>query len=295
MPSVKLKAPAKINLTLDVVGKREDGYHYMEMVMQAVDLYNLVTVELTDTQGIAITCSNPEVPCDERNVCHKAARHFFAATGIQPQEGLAIDIRKTIPMEAGLAGGSTDAAATLVALNELYRTNLTREQLCEIGVKAGADVPFCIVGGTAVSEGIGDLLTNLPPMPPCWIVIAKPYESMKTPECFARYDNTVIENRPDIDSMAVAIIAQDLHGIAQHLCNVFEQVTAFESVSEMKRVMQEYGCLGAAMTGSGTAVFGLFANKRLARRCMNKLMGSCKSVFIARPINHGVKITEITE
>ncbi|WP_312641447.1 4-(cytidine 5'-diphospho)-2-C-methyl-D-erythritol kinase [Hydrogenoanaerobacterium sp.] len=294
MPSIKLKAPAKINLTLDVVGKRDDGYHYMKMVMQTIDLYNLVTVGLTSERGIAITCTNPEVPCDERNFCHKAARHFFDATGTVSQ-GLSIDIRKAIPMEAGLAGGSTDAAATIVALNELFHTGLTPQQLCEIGVKAGADVPFCIVGGTAISEGIGDLFTHLPALPECCIVLAKPYESMKTAECFTRYDTTEIARRPDLDNMTVAIIARDLHGIAQNLCNVFEEVTTFESIGTIKRVMMQYGCLGAAMTGSGTAVFGLFESRRLARRCANKLMGSCKSVFITHPIEHGVKVIEATE
>lgn len=284
--SVRLKAPAKINLALDILGKRSNGYHSMKMILQTVSLHNQITVKLEASPQITITCSNPEVPCDERNFCHKAARLFFETTGV-PQQGLSIDICKAIPMEAGLAGGSTDAAAVLVALDQLFEQNLSCQQLCDIGVHAGADVPFCIAGGTMLTEGIGELLTPLPAMPDCYILIAKPPESMKTAVCFARFDNIAVTRRPDIDRMSAALAAHDLPEICDGLCNVFEEAVSFACIGQIKQTMLEYGALGACMTGSGTAVFGVFESKRMARRCLHRLLDSCNAVFLTTPTAGG--------
>lgn len=284
--SVRLKAPAKINLALDILGRRSDGYHSMKMILQTVSLYNQITVKLEVAPQIAITCSNPDVPCDERNFCHKAARLFFETVGL-PQQGLSIDICKAIPMEAGLAGGSTDAAAVLVALNQLLEQGLSEQQLCDIGVQVGADVPFCIAGGTMLSEGIGEVLTPLPALPDCYIVVAKPPESMKTAACFAQFDTAAITRRPNIDQMSAALAAQDLAELSGDLCNVFEEVVSFACIGKIKQIMLEYGALGACMTGSGTAVFGIFESRRTARRCLHRLLGSCNAVFLTTPTAGG--------
>lgn len=291
MEKAVLKAYAKLNLALDITGRRGDGYHFMRMVMQAVALHDLVAVERAGTADIFIACDDPDVPCDERNFCHKAARHFFAAAGF-PAHGVRITIQKRIPMEAGLAGGSTDAAAVLVGLNRLFGAGLSAAELCEIGVKAGADVPFCIVGGTALCEGIGEEITPLAPLPNCTIVIAKPFESMKTAGSFARYDRAVIRRRPDIEAMLAAVGAHSLQGVAENLCNVLEEVTALESVRDIRAALLHGGALGAEMTGSGTAVFGIFEEPEAAWRCAARLKAGCKAVFITAPVPNGAEVIE---
>ena len=291
MKSVKLRAPAKINLTLDVLEKRPDGYHNMEMVMQSISLCNTVTVGLSGTQETYLYCNNSDVPDDEHNLAWKAARRFFEHTGL-PERGLVIGLEKNVPMEAGLAGGSADAAAALVGLNVLCGANLSTEQLCEIGVLVGADVPFCIAGGTMLSRGVGEVLTPLAPLPECFIVVAKPHESMKTAECFARYGEMHITKRPDTKAMEQAVAAQDLRRIGAYLCNVFEEVTSFESVTRLRERLLECGALGACMTGSGTAVFGIFADKRHAKRAYSNLMSISKSVFLASPVRFGASVLE---
>lgn len=291
MKTVKLCAPAKINLTLDVLEKRPDGYHNMEMVMQTVSLSNTVTISLSGTQETYLYCNNSDVPDDEHNLAWKAARCFFAATGL-PERGLVIGLEKNVPMEAGLAGGSADAAAALVGLNKLCGAELSTQRLCEIGVQVGADVPFCIAGGTMLSRGIGEILTPLSPLPPCYIVVAKPHESMKTAECFARYGGMHIAKRPNTLAMAEAIAAQDLQLVGAALCNVFEEVTNFESVALLRHRLLESGALGACMTGSGTAVYGIFGEKRLAKRAYSHLMGVSKSVFLATPVCMGAAVLE---
>ena len=291
MKTVKLRAPAKINLTLDILERREDGYHNMEMVMQAISLYNTVTVGLSGTAETYLYCNNSDVPDDERNLAWRAARRFFEETGL-PERGLVIGLEKTIPMEAGLAGGSADAAAALVGLNVLCGAKLPLERLCEIGVKVGADVPFCLMGGTVLSEGIGERMTPLAPLPDCFIVVAKPFESMKTPECFARYDTMTIARRPNTKAMLDAVAAGDIRRVGAALCNVFEEVTSFPSVARIREQLLAGGARGSCMTGSGTAVYGIFDDKRLAKRTLGRLMGGCKSVFLARPVKGGVEEIE---
>lgn len=283
MEKITLKAPAKLNLTLDVTGRRGDGYHNLEMIMQTVALHNVITVQKKAESGIFISCTNPDVPCDERNLCHKAALRFFEECGL-PVSGLSIHIEKHIPMEAGLAGGSTDAAAVLKALNAIFGTGLGTKSLCEIGVKVGADVPFCIVGGTALCCGVGEIITPLAAMPDCRIVIAKPQEGMKTPECFKLYDMAEHITKPDTYAMKAAIEAHDIAAVARNLGNVLEQVMVRQGgIKAIKTELLKCGALGASMTGSGTAVFGIFDDENSAKKCAEVLKLTYKDVFLTKP------------
>ncbi|MEG0839155.1 MAG: 4-(cytidine 5'-diphospho)-2-C-methyl-D-erythritol kinase [Hydrogenoanaerobacterium sp.] len=287
LSEITLKAPAKLNLTLDVTGRRGDGYHLLEMVMQAVELHDTITVAEAQGEKINITCKSPKVPCDENNLCYKAARHFFENVGVKAR-GLNINIEKNIPTEAGMAGGSSDAAAVLIALNELCCTGLTVQRLCQIGVSVGADVPFCIVGGTALCVGIGEIITPLAPLCNCNIVVAKPKIGMKTPHCFALYDSAVITKRPNAQAVKAAIAKADLQAVAQNLCNVLEEAAAISEVQKLKAVLLHDGALGALMTGSGTAVFGIFDDAEKAAACAQGLKAVCDEVFVTTPIARGV-------
>ncbi len=285
MNTVVVKAPAKINLTLDITGKRDDGYHLMKMVMQSVDLYD--TISLKKQDYISLTCDRKGVPEDDKNLAWRAAEAFFAHNNMGEEYGVEIIINKVIPMEAGLAGGSADAAGVLCGLNKLYETNLSTKELCELGLTIGADVPFCIVGATAVAEGIGEILTPVPPMPDCSIVIAKPSEGMNTAECFKRFDSITVKNRPDADAVISAVINSDIEEMAKGMYNVLEEVSTLEEINTIKKDMFEHGALHAMMTGSGTAVFGIFDNRSKAKKCLKHLMGYAASVFLSRPCDHG--------
>ncbi|MBC8546281.1 4-(cytidine 5'-diphospho)-2-C-methyl-D-erythritol kinase [Clostridiaceae bacterium NSJ-31] len=290
MPSITLSAAAKLNLTLGIEGRRADGYHEMKMVMQSVDLCDTVAVELTGAPGISIRCDDPAVPCDGRNLCHKAAQRFFEVADIRGA-GAVISIRKVIPMQAGLAGGSADGAAVLAALNELTGSPLEKAQLLLLAASIGADLPFCLTGGTRLAGGIGEKLAALPPLPDCAVVIAKPEEGMPTATCFARYDAIAAPAQPDHGGMCAALAAGDLRGVAKRLCNVLEPAADLDCVELLKRRLRELGALGACMTGSGTAVFGLFERPDEARACADALAGECRVAFVARPCPTGWRVT----
>lgn len=293
MDECRIKAPAKINLSLDITDKRCDGYHIMRMVMQSVSLFDYVTVKkLDDDDSIKITCDKDFVPTDGSNIACKAANAFFEYTGFTP-EGLLIDIEKNIPMEAGLAGGSADAAAVLVALNHMYEARLTESELCDIGVEIGADVPFCIVGGTVIAEGIGDILEKLPDLSDCYFVIVKPNGSVKTPNAFSLFDALPApRRRPDTDMVIASITAENLDCLGGELCNVLEEVCGFDEVFAIKDRMMQNDALGALMSGSGTAVFGLFDSKSKAKRCAAEFEDAYESTFVVTPCNHGAVISD---
>ncbi|MBW7573555.1 4-(cytidine 5'-diphospho)-2-C-methyl-D-erythritol kinase [Caproiciproducens faecalis] len=279
-----VKANAKINLTLDITGKREDGYHLLRMVMQSVSLCDTLTLR-TEGEGTRLFCDRDEIPCKETNTVYQAAAAFFALTGIAPN--LTVHIKKVIPTQAGLGGGSADAAAVLHALNQIHGTGLTEETLCALGLKIGADVPFCVVGGTVLAEGIGEKLTVLPSMPPCHIVICKPPVGVNTQRAYALADAASKRGSGFSAAMLEAVQTQDLHAVAQNLGNEFEQVMHLAEVQHIKTAMTRHGALGACMTGSGSAVFGIFEDPAKALSCQSALKDVYPEVFVCEPVPSG--------
>ena len=257
MTTITLPAYAKLNLTLDILGKRADGYHDLSMVMQSITLHDDVAVTLTEESGIVCRCGT--LPGDDSNLAVKAAKAFFAETGITPC-GLAIDIKKRIPMQAGMAGGSTDAAAVLHALRILLLPEMPTEQLEKIGARVGSDVPYCVRGGTALAEGRGERLTTLKAAPRFHVVVCKPDFSLSTPALFHASDAVELSDRPDTDGMLEAIGKGDAFGVSARIFNTFEQVLSDEytEVFTIKDKLTSLGASAAAMTGSGPTVFGLF-------------------------------------
>ena len=278
--SITVPAYAKLNLTLDILGKRPDGYHEMQMVMQTVSLHDDVTVALTDGKGITCRVDGAALPCDERNLAVKAARAFCEA--MDYGGGIDIALIKRIPSEAGMAGGSADAAAVLRALRELVSPTLTDERLEQISASVGSDVPFCIRGGTQLAEGRGEALTVLSPAPRCFAAVCKPDFPISTPALFARVDGVAITDRPDTDAMLAAIEHGNADALYENVSNVFEQVlpeTQRERIEEIKRTLAENGALCAAMTGSGSAVFGLFREEDACRSACRALQSERVMTF----------------
>ena len=281
---ISIAAHAKINLTLDVVGKLPNGYHELCMVMQSVSLHDMLSLETGTDAGIALRCNVKEIPCDEHNLVYKAIRAFYEASGI-PESGVSVAIEKRIPVMAGLAGGSTDAAAVIRALDFVHNTRFSEAELQKIGLTVGADVPFCISGGTMLARGVGEVLSPLSPMPDCTILLVKPGFPVSTPYVFAALDRMEITHRPDTAAMAAALSEGSLSGIAGALCNVMEGVTAAEhpEIGEIKRQLLEYGALSAVMIGSGPTVFGIFADKSAAHAAYAALLPRYQSVHLCRP------------
>ncbi len=264
MNRLELNAYAKVNLGLDVLRRREDGYHELRMIMQTVDLYDTLTLEKTEESGISMTCNVEGLPCDERNLVYKSAKLMFDTYGLPG--GIRMHLEKRIPMAAGMAGGSTDAAAVFNGINELYELGASKERLCELGVKIGADVPYCIVGGTALSEGIGEVLTQLPNVPDCIVLIAKPDFDVSTKYVYENLHANSLTYHPDIDAQVAAIRAGDLAGVIKVMDNVLETVTEkkYTEITTIKKVMEEHGAMRAMMSGSGPTVFGLYEDAQKA-------------------------------
>jgi 4-diphosphocytidyl-2-C-methyl-D-erythritol kinase len=273
---------AKLNLSLDVLGRRPDGYHDLRMVMQSAALCDDVSVELTDGVFSAET-GRAYIPCDDRNEAVKAARAFFAAAGITGT-GALIRINKRIPVCAGLGGGSSDAAAVLRALNRLTGAGFSAAELEKIAEDVGSDVPFCVVGGTVLAEGRGEKLTPLVPLPDCDVVICMPRFTSSTPELFARIDARQSRCRPDTDGLIKAISDGDLARAARRMYNVFEDVLGRRAadIGKIKSGLLDAGALGAVMSGTGSAVFGLFGDGDSAERASGDLSGFCREVFLTR-------------
>lgn len=291
---VKVNAYAKINLLLDIVATRTDGYHDLFMIMQSVGVYDTVTVEKIKGRDITITCNIDDIPLDEKNIAHKAAVAFFKANKIRSR-GIHIDIFKRIPHAAGLAGGSADGAGVLVALNELYKTNLSLDELCQIGVTIGADVPFCIKGGTLLSQGIGDVLNKVKPLRKCYIVLAKPDFGVNTGYAYRQFDECGKVHTPDKFGMLCAMQSRDLKQICSKMENVFEQFIEVPNRIEMKEIMRSNNALGVCMSGSGPTVFGIFESKEDAKKSAEELKQYAKDICVCNPVNKGCKIIEITE
>lgn len=280
------KAYAKINLGLDVVKRRADGYHEVKMIMQTVDLYDILTFTKTG-KGILVTTDKAELPGDENNLIYKAAKLMMEQYGID--EGIRIELVKNIPMAAGMAGGSTDAAAVFRGINEMFSLGLTEDKLCGLGVKIGADVPYCILGGTARSEGIGEILKKLPDMPECSLLIAKPDIDVSTKFVYENLHADRLEAHPDIDGMEAAICRKDLQGIADRMENVLETVTVkrYPVIAHIKACMKEQGAMNALMSGSGPTVFGIFDGEEKARNVCRLLEKEklAKQIFVTKPMN----------
>lgn len=294
MKRAVVTAPCKVNLTLDITGKRENGYHEMEMVLASASLWDRVTVTLEEEEGIRLTCPMPGVPLDERNIAVRAAKSFLEQAG-KSSQGMTIAIEKQIPMEAGLAGGSADGAAVLTALNALLETGYSLEELERMALPLGADVPFCLRGGVAVARGIGEEFTPLPLLPPCWMVIAKPEEGVSTAQAFHRIDELGIPVHPDTPAMEKAIREGSLEEIGRLMYNVLEPAAGLLAVSRCKEVLKQQGALGAVMTGSGSAVIGLFRQEEEAQRARQAVLPYCKTAFAVVPCGHGTKLESLSE
>ena len=287
MEKINLKALAKINLGLDVLSRREDGYHEVKMLMQTIHLYDRISIAKTREPGISITANLDFLPVNEDNLIYKAAKLLQDAYGLK--EGVAVHLQKHIPIAAGLAGGSSDAAAVLYGMNVLFRLGLRRKKRMELGVKIGADVPYCLMRGTALAEGIGEKLKRLPPMVKCPVLIAKPGIGISTRYVYEHLDLSDSVVHPNIDAQIAAIRAKDLKETAQHMGNMLETVVLarYPVVAELKRCMVECGALNAMMSGSGPTVFGLFEREDTARAACKTLQESrlAKTVFLTEIYN----------
>lgn len=287
MNSIILKGRAKINLTLDVVGKRENGYHDLEMIMQSINLYDTIYIRKTKVQGVRLKSNYSWLPTNEKNIAYKAAELFFQETGITG--GVAVEITKHIPVAAGLAGGSADAAATLVGMNRLYETHFSKEKLMEMGLKLGADVPFCIARGTMLAEGIGEKLTALTPMPTTYVVLVKPPFSASTAVVYGNLDIHNIKKHPNTKLVMEALSEEDVKKVAKNMANVLEEVT-ISMYPEIEKIKQEFvrcGALGTMMSGSGSTVFGLFESEEAAKKASKhfKMKHDMREVYITTTFN----------
>ncbi len=278
-------AYAKVNLTLDVLGKRPDGYHDLKSVMQTISLRDDIEIDVGTGKPWSLECDKEGIPCDERNLAWKAAKVYCDAMQKDP-EGLTIRITKRIPSEAGLGGGSADAAAVLRALNNHYGNPLSIWALAELGAQVGSDVPFCVVGGTMMCEGRGEKLRKLPDMPDCVMVVVKPEFPVSTPELYRKIDDAVIGQRPDQTAMESALLAGDLLKVAQNLCNVFDPLVTEEhlELNYIKSVFNTYGAVGYLMSGSGSAVYAIVSEFEVAAVICSMLKENYPQIFIAKPV-----------
>lgn len=288
---VKVKAYAKINLMLDIINKRTDNYHDLFMIMQSINLYDTVTVCENKSKSISITCSNADVPLNNSNIAWKAAESFFEHTK-KKNKGINIDIIKRIPHSAGIAGGSADGAAVITALNRIYKTNLSDDELCKIAVKVGADLPFCVTGGTRLAQGIGDILNIVKPLRKCHIVLIKPDVDVNTSIAYKQFDEFGKNHTPDKFGMLCAMQSRNLEIISAKMENVFEQFIDVPNRIEIKEIMKNNNALGVCMSGSGPSIFGIFTEKSNAQKCCDELKKFTDNVFLTTPVSKGCKIVE---
>ena len=281
---MKIKAYAKINISLDIVGKREsDGYHLLKMIMQNIDLYDEISIE-KQKEGITISCNKSYVPTDSRNLAYKAASLFKETYNIE--DGVHIDIVKNIPVSAGLAGGSTDAAAVLKLMNKIFKVNASNEELMDLGLKLGADIPYCINGGTALCEGIGEKITTLPPFKDKILVLVKPSFGVSTKEVYKAFNLDRVRVHPKTENLIEAMAKDDLYYVANNMKNLLENVTLRKHniLIKIKEDMNRYGAVGSMMSGSGPSVFAFFDDMLKAQRCYEKMKENHREVFLTRTI-----------
>lgn len=291
MNYIQLKSRAKINLSIDVLGKREDGYHLVEMIMQTIDLFDIIRIYSLEEDKIIIESNSKDIPLDSKNIVYKAAelvkKHYNISKGVR------IHIEKNIPIAAGMAGGSSNAAAVLVGLNKLWEINLDKEELKVLGLKLGADVPFCIEGHASLAENIGEKLTKIKGLSDdVYILVCKPELFVSTKEIYEEIDSKIIEKRPDNKLLVNLLKENDIELIAKNMYNVLEEVTKekYPVISEIEKIMLDNNALGAMMSGSGPTVFALYKNKEEAENCKNILLKSFKQVYVVKSHQKGVEI-----
>lgn len=279
------KAYAKINLTLDVLGKRADGYHELKSVMQTVSLHDDIEIDVGTMEDWKLICSREDIPCDARNLAWKAAKLYFDEIKLDPQ-GLTIRMEKRIPSGAGMGGGSADAAAVLRALNRYFGEILSLEELAQLSEKIGSDIPFCVLGGTRMCEGRGEIMRRLPDCPKCMIVGCKPEFSVSTPELFRKIDSVQIMEHPDNDAMEIAIASGDVRMVAQQIYNVFDPVVSemHPEIDHIKGICNAHGALASQMTGSGSVVFAVMPDLSSANHAIQELNQTYSQVFLAEPV-----------
>ena len=287
--SVTVLAPAKLNLSLDVVGTLPNGYHDLDMVMQTIDLYEKII--LKTSRDLRLSLPGSFVPANDKNTAVKAALAFFDYTGLLA--GVDINVYKRVPVRAGMAGGSADAAGVLVGLNELYGAKLSMSELCAIGAGIGADVPFALLGGTCRVRGVGDLMKALPPCPDCRFVVVMPSVGVSTPEAFARYDTMGSPVHPDCEAQEQAIRKNDLPAVCAAAGNALEHCSGAVETPAICEILRANGAITAQMTGSGAAVFGIFADDAQARAAAAVLRKSYKQVYVCRPTTGGPRVTAV--
>lgn len=278
---MKINAYGKINLTLDVVGRREDGYHLLDTVMQTISVWDELEIQHSRQPGVHLQCNRESLPTDSKNTAFRAAKFFLEDRGLQ-NEGVYIFLKKHIPSRSGMGGGSADAAAVLRGLNEMYETKLSAEKLMELGVKVGADVPFCVIGGAARCTGTGAQVEPIASMPECWLVVCKPPTGMSTPRAYALLDQYPLSSIQATPRMLEAMAVGSLKRIGRSLANRFDETLRMAPVRALKRAMTDAGALGAMMTGSGSSVYGIFETEQRAREAMEQMVGMGK-IFLAKP------------
>lgn len=288
LEQITIAAPAKINLSLDITGKLENGYHALDTIMQTISIEDKITLAKTGRQ-ISVLCDHPQVPQGNGNICHKAAEAFFEKTALEG--GVIITIDKNIPVAAGLAGGSSDAAAVIKGLNLLYGTGLTQREMCEIGLKCGADVPYCIVAGTCRAKGIGEKLTKLPSFAGVYIVLVVPDFFVSTEWAYKNYDLNKTDEKPRTEELISYIRGRDIKNTAERMANVLESVTAKKhpEIQEIKNDIKKSGACGSVMSGSGPSVFGLFENEEKARIAFSVIREKYNRSYLTLTVDGGIK------
>ncbi|MBQ3394071.1 MAG: 4-(cytidine 5'-diphospho)-2-C-methyl-D-erythritol kinase [Oscillospiraceae bacterium] len=287
MEKISVIAPAKLNLSLDVTGLDERGYHTLDMVMQTVSVYERLTITKRE-EGISLSSNARYIPTGEKNVAYKAAKVFFETTGAKG--GCDIYIKKSVPIKAGMAGGSADAAGVLVGLNELYKTGLSTERLRDIGSHVGSDVPFMVIGGTKRVQGVGDIILPAPSLPHCRFVICMPSKGVSTPAAFSNYDALGHKTHVETDRLIDAIRHEDVPTMASLMANDLEEAAGSPDTPVIRNALMDLGALGSIMTGSGAAVFGVFPDTESAAKAYEEMKTRYRSVFLAHPVRHGAVI-----
>lgn len=278
---MKVKAYGKINLTLDVVGRRSDGYHLLDTVMQTISIWDELEIQHSHQPGVHVQCNRESIPTDSKNTVFRAVKFFLEELGLK-NEGVYVFIKKYIPSRSGMGGGSADAAAALRGLNELYKAGLATDKLMELGERVGADVPFCVAGGAARCTGTGAVVEPIGPMPDCWILVCKPPTGMSTPRAYSLLDQYPLSSTQATPRMLEAMAAGNLKRIGKCVANRFDETIRMAPVRALKRAMLDAGALGSMMTGSGSSVYGIFEREQQAREAMEQLAGMGK-LFLTQP------------